>query len=221
MMIRLMPQLMLKPEDIRSTFAELLVTEGNRARYFELTNHTNVQDISRDVKRPIPHGYRLLMISTRLGNDKFEIALVCDGLQEVVYYNQVIIVHYVDLKCRPATQQLVWRSTEFTHSAVLQGLASAIFFDYILQRYDVIMSDNTHTGEGQMFWQRRMSEALARNLLVYHYQLMTCRLTQIDDDKHLRALTDTLWGAEDAYKENLAIISCKPLPLDIQISNDN
>lgn len=217
-MKRHMPQLLLAEEKIRDTFAGLQISDRNQQLYLTLTGHPHIQNIASSVRHPIPAGYRLLLIQARLGTDKFEVALVSDTLQEVVYYNHVLIVHYVDLKCRPATQQLVWRSTEYQHSGVLTGLPGAVFFDYILSRYDVIVSDNVQTGEGQTFWQRRLSEALARELHVYHYQLVACELTRIVDDKHLRSLTDTLWGTDDTYQESLAIISCKPLPLDLTIS---
>lgn len=213
-----MPQLLLIDGKVRETFADLNITEKNRQLYEELVGHVHIQDIAAEVARPIPHGYRLIMVTARKGHDKFEIALVQDQMKEVAYYNHVIIVPYTDLNCRPATQQLVWRSTDYSHSAVLSGLPVSVFFNFILKRYDVILSDNVQTGEGQYFWQRNMSEALARGLYVYHYQLMSATLTHIKDQEHMKSLTDKLWGETDDYKESLAIISCKELPKGISIT---
>lgn len=213
-----MPQLMLDERKIRDSFKDLSVSTHNRQLYSELVGHTHVQDIAAEVGKPIPPGYRLIMVTTRKGTDKFEIALVNDYLEEVAYYNQVIIVPYTDLNCRPATQQLVWRSTNFAHSPALAGLPASVFFNFILKRYDVILSDNVQTGEGRHFWQRSMSEALARNLCVYHCQLMSTELTRIRDQEHLTAITDRLWGQTEEYRESLAIISCAPLPSGIVIS---
>lgn len=213
-----MPQLMLGEVKIRNAFADLSITDKNRQLYEELAGHVHIQDIAAEVGRPLPHGYRLIMVAARKGSDKFEIALVQDQLKEVVYYNQVVIVPYIDLSARPATQLLVWRSTDFTHSAILSGLPGAVFFNFILKRYDVILSDNVQTGEGQYFWQRQMSEALARGLHVYHYQLMSAALTHIKDQAHMKSITDLLWGETDEYRESLAIISQTPLPKGITIT---
>lgn len=213
-----MPQLMLNEDKIRASFTDLNVSENNRKLYGDLVAHSHIQNIASEVGKPIPEGYRLLLIQNRKGTDKFEIALVQDSSESVIYYNYVIIVPYVDLKCRPATQQLVWRSTVYKHRDILANLAGAIFFNFILSRYDVIMSDNVQTGEGQYFWQRQMSEALARALCVYHYELMSGKLTHIKSDDELALLTDKLWGETEHYKESLAIISCKLLPKNISIT---
>ncbi|MGL5303488.1 MAG: hypothetical protein ACRC9M_07780 [Aeromonas sp.] len=212
-----MPQLMLSEDKIRVSFTGLNVSENNHKLYGELVFHSHIEDIASEVGKPIPEGYRLLLIKNRQGQDRFEIALVQDSSQSVVYYNKVIIVPYVDLRCRPATQQLVWRSPVYKHRDILSNLAGAIFFNFILSRYDVIMSDNVQTGEGQYFWQRQMSEALARALCVYHYELISGKLTHIKSDDELAALIDKLWGVTDSYKESLAIISSKSLPKDISI----
>ena len=69
----------------------------------------------------------------------------------VVYYNRVMIVGYIDLNARPVTQCLLWRTYDFKHGKVLQGVAGDVFFNYLLDQYQVIMSDNCQTGNGQQF----------------------------------------------------------------------
>ena len=213
-----MPQLIIDANKVTETFRDLEVTATNGAMYQALVGHEHIQEIAPELGIALPPGYRLVCVTTRLGGDKFEIALVNDHTAEVAYYNQVIIVHYEDLKCRPATQQRVWRSFNQHHKAVLRDLPSAVFFGYILARYDVILSDNMQTGEGMHFWKARMSEALYRRLYVYHYQLMSDKLLQIRTDAELADLSDQIWGSTQPYEQQLAIIAGKPLPRSIQIS---
>ncbi|WP_270690590.1 hypothetical protein [Aeromonas sp. D3] len=213
-----MPQLILDANKVTETFRDLEVTATNGAMYQALVGHEHIQEIAPELGLALPPGYRLVCVTTRLGVDKFEIALVNDYTAEVAYYNQVIIVHYEDLKCRPATQQRVWRSFNQHHKAALRDLPSAVFFGYILARYDVILSDNMQTGEGMHFWKARMSEALYRRLYVYHYQLMTGELHQIRTDAELASLSDQIWGSSQPHEWQLAIIACKPLPRPVKIS---
>lgn len=213
-----MPQLILDAAKVTETFRDLEVTATNGAIYHALVGHGHVQDIAGELGLPLTPGYRLICVTTRLDKEKFEIALVNDHLKQVVYYNQVIIVHYKDLKCRPATQQRVWRSTDFQHKAVLRDLPAAVFFGYILKRYDVILSDNLQTGEGMHFWKARMSEALYRGLYVYHYEVLKAELHPILSQDALNSLSDTIWGNTGGHEWQLAIISCKPLPYPVEIS---
>ncbi len=72
--------------------------------------------------------------------------------QEVVYYNRVIIQPDVVLNCRPVTQILVWRILKREHRAVLRDLAGKVFFDYLLESYNVIVSDMNQIHDGISFW---------------------------------------------------------------------
>ncbi len=202
---------------IMDTFRDLEVTVTNRAIYHALVGHEHIHDIAPELGLALPLGYRLICVTTRLGGDKFEIALVNDHTVEVAYYNQVIIVHCEDLECRPASQQRVWRSYNQHHKAVLRDLPSAVFFGYILARYDVILSDNMQIGAGLHFWKARMSEALYRRLYVYHYQRITGELHQIRTDAELADLSDQIWGNPQPHEWQLAIIACKPLPCPFHI----
>lgn len=213
-----MPQLILDANKVVETFQDLEMTTTNEATYHALVEHEHVQEIAGELGLPLAPGYRLICVTTRIGKDKFEIALVNDHLQQVAYYNQVIIVHYTDLKCRPATQQRVWRSHDFQHKAALRDLPTAVFFGYILARYDVILSDNIQTGEGMHFWKARLSEALYRGLYVYHYNVTSTETQRIHDSAALSALSDTIWGNTAGHVWQLAIISCKPLPYPVEIT---
>lgn len=215
-----MPRLIVKDAEVVKIFAHLMVREDNARLYESLTAAEAVIDISADAQCIMAPGYRLLRINhrERPSSDRFEIALVNDVLKSVAYYNQVVISNIVDLNCRPATQNLVWRSADSRHSAVLRDVAQKVFFNYILSRYDVILSDNQQTGEGKFFWQRQMSTALALGLHVYYYQMMNATLVDIPDQDALDGLADQLWSESDDQAYHLALISKVSLPAGISFS---
>ena len=218
-----MPKLLLNQRKISQEFARLTKRDANDALYSSINAHGAKVDISGEAKHSLPPGYRLLRVDGRQAAEShgeiFEIALLNDLTKQIVYYNQVVITEIVDLNCRPASQMLVWRSTDQQHSSVLRDLASNVFFNYVLERYDVILSDNTHTSDGQFFWKRQMSSALARNLFVYFYRMLEAKLERIPDQAALDDLDDTLWGDDDPYSYHLAIISKVELPAEITVES--
>ncbi|WP_455917388.1 hypothetical protein [Pseudomonas cerasi] len=215
-----MPKLIVQHTEIRKAFAHLVRSADNAHLYNLLTGAERTIDISADAQCILAPGYRLLRVDHRVrpSSDEFEIALINDLERSVVYYNRVVISNIVDLNCRPATQNLVWRSANAQHAAVLRDVAQKVFFNYILDRYDVILSDNQQTGEGKFFWQRQMSNALALGLHVYYYQMLTADLEPINNQEDLNNLEDQLWAEDDAQEYHLALISKVPLPAELLVS---
>lgn len=215
-----MPRLIVKQNEIRKAFAPLVLTEENTRLYDSVTVAEHSFEISRETRCGLAPGYRLLRIDHRLrpSSDEFEIALVNDIEKSVVYYNKVIIAPIIDLNCRPATQNLVWRTANAQHYAILRDVAQKVFFNYILDRYDVILSDNQQTGEGKFFWQRQMSNALAYGMHVYYYQMLSANLREIADQEALNQLENQLWAEDDGQEYHLALISKLQLPLDMSLT---
>lgn len=214
-----MPRLIVKNREIHEAFTHLMRTEDNSRLYAQVIAAVNISDISAEAQCILAPGYRLLRIDQRLGasNDLFEIALINDVDKTVVYYNKVMVSNIVDLNCRPATQNLVWRSPNAQHAVVLRDVAQKVFFNYILNNYDVILSDNQQTGEGKFFWQRQMSTALSLGLHVYYYQMMTANLQPIIDQNALNNLEDEIWSESDEQEYHLALISKVALPAELLI----
>lgn len=215
-----MPKLIVQRSEIIKTFRNLMVTVENDRLYASLVSAAALTDIRAEAKCVLAPGYRLIRIDhrERPSGDEFEIALVNDVDKSVVYYNKVIIAPIVDLNCRPATQNLVWRSPNAQHSNELRDVAQKVFFNYILERYDVILSDYHQTGDGKYFWQRQMSNALAYGMYVYYYQVMTATLKHIPDQRSLDNLENQLWSEDDGQEYHLALISKVPLPAGISLT---
>jgi hypothetical protein len=219
-----MPKLIVRPAVIRQEFAHLVRTADNAHLYQRIATAENLTEISAAARHTLPPGYRLLRIDALTPDvHEFDVALLNDVEKSVVYFNRVMVSSIHDLNCRPATQMLVWRSQADAHKLVLRDLAQDVFFNYILERYDVILSDNHQTNEGKFFWQRLMSRALALDLKVYYYQMMDATLDPINDQEALNELEDKLWSEEDGQEYHLALISKVELPkdllVDVQIQN--
>ncbi|WP_313416974.1 hypothetical protein [Pseudomonas oryzihabitans] len=215
-----MPTLLV-PQDVANEFDRYDLDVSNGLLYAMLNAAPHPIDLAPQIKHEVPDGYRLVRIDNRLeplAHERFEVALLCDATQRVAYYNQVIVTGYQDINHRPATQVLVWRSTAFQHEAVLSQLARTVFFDYLLENYDVLVSDNQQTHEGQRFWLTQMSRALGLQLFVYHYHLLSTELVQLRQEADIQALRAVAWGGEQDHAHHLVIISKLELPaqLDVQ-----
>ncbi|MBD2798131.1 hypothetical protein ID856_16600 [Xenorhabdus sp. 18] len=200
-------------DKIAADFSHLNESVRNRALYDTL--NPLAANIVKDVDELIlPPGYQLIRVDNRLnlGRISFELALLCDITHEVVYYNKVIVTNDVELNCRPVSQVLVWRTKKPQHNAALTGLASKIFFHYLIKSYDVVASDVNQTTEGMSFWQARMYEALQYGLYVYGYDVMSCELKQISNEDDVGNYQSWLWGNAEHYMNRLAIISRVTLP---------
>ncbi|MCW2480891.1 hypothetical protein [Candidatus Symbiopectobacterium sp. NZEC135] len=210
-----MPQQLLNPARVTEVFAHLNETPDNRAVYSELVNGNDVTAQIKGVS--LAPGYRVVRVDDRnkgkIQQSHFELALINDLTEEVVYYNRVIIQPDSYLKCRPVTQILVWRTQKPKHRAVLHDFAGIIFISYLLERYDIIVSDRNQTHEGMSFWQARMYDALALGLHLYAYDMITCELREMTNEAELERGETWLWGEIDHFQNRLAIISKFKLPV--------
>lgn len=130
---------------ITADFSHLVETEQNLALYQLLSSGA---EIVHEVDGLIlPPGYRLIRVNDRLGINAvhFKLALVNDVAKEVVYYNRVVTHNDIELSCRPISQVLVWRTRKPQHTLILAGLATKVFFEYLIKRYDVVVSDVNQT----------------------------------------------------------------------------
>ncbi|GAJ87794.1 hypothetical protein EAM01S_02_03050 [Erwinia amylovora NBRC 12687 = CFBP 1232] len=186
--------------------------QDNRALYSQLSN---AQEITIKGLTVSP-GYRLVRIDDRLKDritqSHFELALINDVSEDVAYYNRVLIQPDSFLNCRPVTQVLVWRTQKRQHRKELYDLAGRVFLRYLLEKYDVIVSDMNQTHDGMSFWQARMFDALAYGLKVYAYDMQSCELHEIKTDDEVGHYEQWLWGDPGHYQNRLAIISKLKLP---------
>lgn len=207
-----MPTKLVNAVKVNAVFAHLNESEDNRTLYSAMARG---QEITITGLALSP-GYRIVRQDNRLkekiGLTHFELALINDVSEDVAYYNRVVIQPDSFLNCRPVTQVLVWRTQKPKHRKELHDLAGIIFLSYLLESYDVIISDMNQTHDGMTFWQARMYDALAWGLKVYAYDMISCELIDILSDDDIGYYEQWLWGDPEHYQQRLAIISKYPLP---------
>ncbi|WP_434526679.1 hypothetical protein [Photorhabdus asymbiotica] len=210
-----MPMKLVNAEKINQVFAHLNENLDNRTLYIALAKGIDITDQINGLA--LAPGYRMVRVdgrlSDRISQSHFELALVNDVSKEVAYYNRVVIQPDAVLNCLPVTQVLVWRTLKREHRAVLHELAGQVFFCYLLEHYNVIVSDMNQTHDGISFWQARMYDALAYKMYVYAYDMITCELRKIQSEDDIGYQEVWLWGDPDHYQHRLAIISKNELPI--------
>lgn len=207
-----MPKNLININKIAADFDHLNLSERNHELYLILAQGEEISHHVRDLV--LPPGYRLMRIDGRLAVPQvhFELALINTVSEEVVYYNRVVTQADQALKCRPVSQVLVWRTNKPQHTVVQSGIPTKIFYSYLIERYDVVVSDVNQTNAGMSFWMRRMYEALEYGLNVYAYDVMSGELQTIEVENDVGKYHSWLWGDADSYQHRLAIISRQKLP---------
>ena len=209
-----MPQLYLKRKDIKQDFKKLMQTRLNRELYQHLIDNSP-KSILAKLGLSILEGFDLIRVDARESENTFEIALVSKTEEKVLYYNKVIIVTDIHLNSRPVTQILLWRTVDPKYKGLTSGLAEKIFFDYIIETYDIIISENNQTELGMFFWQTRLLQAIDKGLFTYLYDYLKGNLLKLNR-QILEELNDKIWGEDDTYQYQLAVISKFSLICDLK-----
>ncbi len=207
-----MPVKLVNAVKVNEVFAHLSDGIDNSTLYSELARGQELDVVGLTLSP----GYRIVRVDDRLSEKitqrHFELALINDVSEDVAYYNRVVIQSDHFLNCRPVTQVLVWRTQKPKHRKELHELAGLIFLNYLLEKYDVIVSDMNQTHDGMSFWQARMYDALIYGLKVYAYDMISCELHNIASEDDVGRYEQWLWGDPEHYQQRLAIISKFELP---------
>lgn len=200
--------MLLNQSDRRAPLAALHRSADNAYLYRSLRGSANLTDISTDTRCALPPGYRLIRVDDPQcqNGDGFEIALLNDLESCVAYHSEVSISVVSGTNGRRAANTLVWRSPSGQHSAVIREVGWAVFFKYILERFDASISVGTEKEAGMHFWQRQVSESVARGLYVY-YLSPTGDREHVSTQTALKDLVDRLWSGSIEEREHLILIS--------------
>ena len=194
-------------------FKHLGLTSENTAIYDELTS-SNPIDLGSNISMSIPAGYRFIRVDNRISSELFELALVSDTDKYVAYYNKIDLRDDLYLGRHRVTQVLIWRTSIPKYDNAIRGLPAAVFFEYLLRNYTVIVSDNEQTGNGMRFWQSRIYEALDLNSYIYRYHLLDCHLEPIKNSDDLERMQNVIWGSDVDHVNQLVVLSSIPLPVE-------
>ena len=151
-----------------------------------------------------PAGYRLVM-----SMDGKQCRLLKDDI--TAYAVKIVTGKFVVPGKTHCTQVMVWRTFMPEHQHALHGLAKLIF-SWLLETYEIVVSDNEQTGDGRRFWEYRITEAIADP----DYEVLIWDGTKEDDELALIKSTDEFvskwspyaWGTDpDVHQHRLLVIS--------------
>lgn len=147
-------------------------------------------------------------ILLRNGTDK-------KGYIVLINKHDTTIEYYVDYEFSytkqlpDVTQIKLWRLSTGSYN---RGLAQDIFFNYLLKKYNTIISDRQQTKRGQEFWLSRMADAIREKLNVglYHEILKETNWYDTKYGSFSKWVNDNYgWGEEPGYADLRYLISTK------------
>lgn len=194
--------------DSRELTARLKQGATNSTLYSAFGDVPRVTDISTDTRSVMAPGYRLIRLDQRMGvsSDGFEIALLNDVTASVAYYSKVKVTVTSPSSPRAIAHCFVWRSPDARHAGMVREVSQSVLFNYIVERYDVILSDSQEIGAGRFLWQRQASAAIAYGLGVSYLGLAE-QLRPIPTQEELNDLIDQLWSETHEQEDHLVVIS--------------
>ncbi|HAN7432538.1 TPA: hypothetical protein IF402_002964 [Escherichia coli] len=154
-----------------------------------------------------PYGYRLVK---SCNGDHYRMITTSDT-PETVYAVKLIFREDIVEAKRTCTQIMVWRTPNVIHDRAVHGLPQ-IFFQFFLEQYAIVVSDEQQTIDGRRFWERMISWAI--NTPGYNVYVSDGS----EEDRPLSFMTswddfysqwaDFCWGSDkDVHTHRLLVIS--------------
>lgn len=198
-----------KDTELRAEFKFLRLKNLNHEKYCELNNRSEILSL-KDINLNLSDNYRLVRYDAQQG--QFELALLCDISESVIYYLRCNVWQDLCLHETPVTQILLWRSNNEIHMQATHNFARSIFKNYLLSTYGMIASDANQSALGQQFWEAQIGTALRNNHFVYRYDRMSGQVKRITDYNAILDYSCDLWGDDsEKYEHILALISLHPI----------
>lgn len=122
-----------------------------------------------------PAGYRLL-----ISRDEKQCRLIKDDITS--YAVKIVTGNFVVPGKEHCTQVMVWRTFLAEYQHALNGLAQ-LFFAWLLETYDIVVSDKEQTGDGRRFWEYRITEAITNP----RYEVMVWDGNKEENELHVIA----------------------------------
>jgi len=211
-----MPKSIITISQVQEVLEKLTRAVDNKAFYAALSAAKHVTNIAVNSECGLRSGYRLIRIDGRSNGigANFEIALVDDLEHSVVYYSMVMSTTLND---RPTAQTWVWRTYATSHWEALQTIVSKESFKYIIERFDILISNDLQMGSGEFFWLRQMTNSIADGYSVYYCKALTTKLQPISTQAALDHFVDQCWSGLHEQSQYLALISRSPLSLALLV----
>ncbi|WAH55912.1 hypothetical protein LZ023_23105 [Pseudomonas silvicola] len=205
-----MPKSIITTSQVQEALAKLTRVVDNKAFYAALNAANRLTDIAENAGCALKSGYRLIRIDDRNNapDVNFEIALIDDIELSIVYYSMIFSTI---LNGRPTAQIWTWRSYKTNHWEELKAVISKASFNYIIKRFDILISNDLEVGSGEFFWLRQISNSIAEGYSVYYYKGLSTELQPISSQAEFYHFVDQCWSGSHDQHQCLALISRSPL----------
>ena len=94
-------------------------------------------------------------------------------------------------------------------------LPAQVFFDYLLPKYETIITDSKQSWDGRRFWIDRIRDAFSMGLNVYFFDFSNSNLVKMDSEQDWNAFhkknQKLIWGAAPVFQMKRMVISNKEL----------
>ena len=114
-------------------------------------------------------------------------------------------------KSKVVTQVAVWRNLDIY---LTRKFPTYIFFNMLLPKYGVVMTDSQQTRAGRTFWQARIGDAIHKNLYVYTFDQNTRELQRLHNTDDLDNAAPYIWARDPKFRTRRVLISQTPLTLE-------
>ncbi|WP_273803060.1 hypothetical protein [Providencia rettgeri] len=158
----------------------------------------------------LPEGYRLVK-----SRKKEQYRLIAEGEKpETVYLVELRFRQDIVIGKTTCTQVKVWRTFAPDHKATIKDLPER-FFVYLLNTYNIMVTDEEQTEDGQRFWENMINWAFFNHYFVYasngeEEERPLARIANMEDF-YLNWM-DVYWGKDkDIHPHKLVVISQSPL----------
>ncbi|MCX8941247.1 hypothetical protein [Vibrio parahaemolyticus] len=197
-----MPQVFSDPKEMKHDFAFLANSERNRQLFHEI----------RACATPIRPEYIVIPTGCMLMREEvegkgFNLALILESEKAVLYYCKVVYVKDDALELDGVTQALVWRNRmKPSYKQATHEFVSDIFSKYLIEKYNVIVSDVYHSYGGMFMWQEQLASAIERNdREVSIYNQIDATIEKIDKES-FNVFLDSLWSDDESRLHIRAVI---------------
>lgn len=116
----------------------------------------------------------------------------------------------------PVIGDFVWQTSVWRGAANIAHIPTEIFFEYLIVKYQTVVTDSKQSWDGKRFWLDRIDNAFDKNLNVYYFDFSQNKLQRIDSKNEWIAFykmhQSEIWGKSDLNQMKRMIISC----LDLQ-----
>lgn len=187
------------PKSIVPVELDLDFEKSNKKLAVEL-----LQDKSRELVKNFSEDVNLYEIRNQF-------VLIDEKERSIIYYMKWKEIFHKFINHQAASQVLVWRDKNKPY----ENIAKDIFFEYLLPKYKVVITDALQSPDGRTFWIRRIGNAFSLGLNVYYLSLLqtsadkTRELIKIDSVADFERLNKekNFWGETEKFKTRKLIIS--------------